>query len=293
MSVLTLIVFIHLTLAACALGQDKRQNEDFTIQQPKGGDVYVLKYYSSELPNISISWTAPPATVNQPAYISVVQGNNDSSLVPVKVLNALATNNGSYTWYSTKTSGLDYGEPQGLPSGCNYSISIKVSTAVYYSGYFSLINPKDGGLATNATCPTTWKPSEQPCESAQDYCTDPKPGSNSTLPDSEPTRSTSGISTQTLVIAVVIPIVVLIAAFILIIWLGIRRQWFVKYTRTPTHEPQESDKRVWANGDTAIADNKGSFVVGELDASQDPHFLGGSELHQLPTEGVKRNYTYR
>lgn len=46
-----------------------------------------------------------------------------------------------------------YNYGYGAPSGCNYSVELKVWTDVVYSGYFAIINPKDGGLSADAVCP--------------------------------------------------------------------------------------------------------------------------------------------
>jgi len=67
---------------------------------------------------------------------------------------ANAPNNGSYTWRGNYYgSSLDYGFSDGTPSGCNYSIELKVWTDVVYSPYFTIINPKDGGLDLASQCP--------------------------------------------------------------------------------------------------------------------------------------------
>lgn len=68
---------------------------------------------------------------------------------------ANATNNGSYTWRGNSyDSALVYGFSYGSPSGCNYSIELKVWTDVVYSPYFTIINPEDGGLEPASQCPS-------------------------------------------------------------------------------------------------------------------------------------------
>jgi hypothetical protein len=68
---------------------------------------------------------------------------------------ANASNNGSYTWRGNYYgSSLDYGFSDGTPSGCDYSIQLKVWTDVVYSPYFTIINPKDGGLDLESQCPS-------------------------------------------------------------------------------------------------------------------------------------------
>lgn len=87
---------------------------------------------------------------------------------PTKLcLTASAPNNGSYTWVEDGyNSPLEYRYNSGAPSGCNYSIALKVWTDTVYSGYFTIINPDDGGLATDAQCPeigSSIGPMEQTC----------------------------------------------------------------------------------------------------------------------------------
>jgi hypothetical protein len=68
---------------------------------------------------------------------------------------ANAPNNGSYTWRGNYYgSALDYGFSDGTPSGCDYSIQLKVWTDIVYSPYFTIINPKDGGLDPASQCPS-------------------------------------------------------------------------------------------------------------------------------------------
>jgi hypothetical protein len=58
---------------------------------------------------------------------------------------ASAPNNGSYVWRGDKfDSSLISGYTHGAPSGCNFSIELKVWTDTVYSGYFTVINPDDG-----------------------------------------------------------------------------------------------------------------------------------------------------
>jgi len=67
---------------------------------------------------------------------------------------ASAPNNGSYRWDAYYTNPLVVREDYyNLPSGCNYSITLKSWTNQIYSPYFAMINPTDGGLPTNASCP--------------------------------------------------------------------------------------------------------------------------------------------
>jgi hypothetical protein len=65
-----------------------------------------------------------------------------------------APNNGSYRWdaYYTKPVVVDDNH-YNLASGCNYFITLESWTNQIYSPYSAIINPTDGGLPTNASCP--------------------------------------------------------------------------------------------------------------------------------------------
>lgn len=83
---------------------------------------------------------------------------------------ASAPNSGSYTWRGDVfNSALVYNYGYGAPSGCNYSIELKVWTDVVYSGYFTMINAQDGGLSSDAVCPEAGAhigPTNRTCELA-------------------------------------------------------------------------------------------------------------------------------
>jgi hypothetical protein len=70
---------------------------------------------------------------------------------------ASTPNDDSLIWYGDIAPG-GCGAPlrtscYPAPSGCNYSIELKVWDQVAYSGYFTIINPDDSGLEPNALCP--------------------------------------------------------------------------------------------------------------------------------------------
>jgi hypothetical protein len=82
-----------------------------------------------------------------------------TSLVPNRAnprFAASTPNNGSYRWDAYFTNPLVANDNKyyyNISSGCNYSIALKSWTDQIYSPYFALINPTDGGLPTNASCP--------------------------------------------------------------------------------------------------------------------------------------------
>nr|OQO21891.1 hypothetical protein B0A51_10983 [Rachicladosporium sp. CCFEE 5018] len=134
----------------------ERQDTAFTVTSPKAGDTVSLVSGSSDDLSVNIAWTVSEALKSRPVFITVVQGDSIASLSDLLTINASTVNNGSYSWTANSySSGLVAGySSYSLSSGCNYSIALKVWTDVAYSGYFTVINPEDGGLNTTSVCPT-------------------------------------------------------------------------------------------------------------------------------------------
>nr|OQO31642.1 hypothetical protein B0A51_01132 [Rachicladosporium sp. CCFEE 5018] len=134
----------------------ERQDTAFTVTSPRAGDTVSLVSGSSDDLSVNIAWTVSEALKSRPVFITVVQGDSVASLSDLLTINASTVNNGSYSWTSNSySSGLVAGySSYSLSSGCNYSIALKVWTDVTYSGYFTVINPEDGGLNTTSVCPT-------------------------------------------------------------------------------------------------------------------------------------------
>ncbi|KAK6442961.1 hypothetical protein LTR95_000839 [Oleoguttula sp. CCFEE 5521] len=139
----------------CAQGLAERQDTAFTVTSPKAGDTVSLVSSSSDDLSVNIAWTVSEALQSRPVFITVVQGDSVATLSDLLTINASTVNNGSYSWTSNSySSGLVAGySSYSLSSGCNYSIALKVWTDVAYSGYFTVINPEDGGLNTTSVCP--------------------------------------------------------------------------------------------------------------------------------------------
>jgi hypothetical protein len=101
------------------------------------------------------------ATMNQAFPSSTQWKVIISNSISFSVLNrtdvedtASTPNNGSYRWDAYYTNPLVVDDNHyNLASGCNYSITLKSRTNQIYSPYFAIINPTDGGLPTNASCP--------------------------------------------------------------------------------------------------------------------------------------------
>ncbi|KAM0719787.1 hypothetical protein Q7P37_003921 [Cladosporium fusiforme] len=269
----------------------------FTVTAPKAGDTVSIGATTTADIEVPISWTVPDAIASRPVFISLVQGNNLSSLSRVEQINSSAPNTGSYAWKGeTFDSSLVYNYGYGAPSGCNYSIELKVWTDVVYSGYFTIINPKDDGLAEDVECPEAGAnigPSNQTFPSTSKSEEDGQ-ASGTSAGDSSGTSSEGasqsgsnggsnsggGISTTTLAVAVAVPIVVLLIVFGLIIWLGIRRGWFVKKS---SHNAAAAAEK--GNAVLRPSDSKGfggaNESVRELHANDRPHQLESSPVHEL------------
>lgn len=93
--------------------------------------------------------------------------------------------------------------------------------------------------------------------------------------------SSGGVSTTTLAVAVAVPVVVLVLAFGLIVWLGIRKGWFVKKDKTP-HDGSVAEKNLGQAHDGI--DNKpvgDEGEVRELHSNHMPYQLEFSPVHEL------------
>lgn len=125
-------------------------------------------------------------------------------------------------------------------------------------------------------------------------------GSASSAATSDPTNATAGssasdssssgggggVSTKILALAVTIPVVVLLLVFGLVIWLGIRRGWFVRKSQRGgrAEEGEKGDAVTEAGAGKSMGGNTGEpafLSVRELHADDLPHQLGGSGVHEL------------
>ncbi|RMY80721.1 hypothetical protein D0862_12619 [Hortaea werneckii] len=234
--------------------------DGFQVTQPTTGKTMTL----SEDVDISIhiAWTSPPDIVDRPIFINLMQGTSVDTLELVETVNGMdigsypdifklpdndscalasAPNNGSYTWYSDFGNALYYyvssSTSRGAASGCNYTFSLKVWQNEYYSPYFTIIKPIDGGIPSNATCPqdlgierprdgeaySTIQPTQSLSESASTSTA--SSGSVGQVESNTPKSSSSSVPISTLAIAVAVPIAALLAAFLLFIWLAFHKGW--------------------------------------------------------------------
>ena len=155
----------------------ERRADSFQVTQPTTGQTVTLS--EDDDISIHIAWSSPSDIVDRPVFINLMQGTSVDTLELVETVNGMyidlhrgwfeaasnsnscalasAPNNGSYTWYEDYPNALYYtvgsSTSRGTASGCNYTFSLKVWQNVYYSPYFTIIKPVDGGIPSNATCP--------------------------------------------------------------------------------------------------------------------------------------------
>ncbi|KAK4550494.1 hypothetical protein LTR36_000073 [Oleoguttula mirabilis] len=266
-------------MAKASASHNHRRQDTFEVTSPKPGDTIAVT--SGDTPLV-IQWSVPQAIADKTVYIALVQGQNVSSLSTVETVNASAPNNGSYTWYSEYNNALYTSSTGrgGAPSGCNYTISLKSWTDEIFSGYFAILNPNDGGLATNATCPQdvgVLRPSNGTYEPISSRSASSSATSSPTGGGSDPSPASNGFSQTTLIVAILVPIVVLLLAFGSLLWLALRRGWLVRPARLQT------------NARDASAGMKGTSEFGNDVAGQAGILWQRPATSQAPSELPARN----
>ena len=115
--------------------------------------------------------------------------------------------------------------------------------------------------------------------------------------DSPATTAGSGsksVSQTTLIIAAVVPVLALLVAFSLTLYLGIRRGWFVRKSNMAarancslTHVSYD-DSATTAKADTSIKQPFDSHGVQELNGETKPYPIDGNQVYQLSGEREQR-----
>jgi hypothetical protein len=82
-----LVFFLCLLSLAYGEASVKREQESFQVKSPAAGDTIALAESRYDELSLNISWIAPQATADRPTSISLVQGNNLSSLALLNVIN--------------------------------------------------------------------------------------------------------------------------------------------------------------------------------------------------------------
>jgi hypothetical protein len=87
MSLVAILSFLSLFLVGISA-----QNDDaFTVTEPKAGDTVTISKYTTDGVVVPIKWTVPSALANRPVMISLVQGNDLSSLSTVSQINGASS----------------------------------------------------------------------------------------------------------------------------------------------------------------------------------------------------------
>lgn len=124
-------------------------------------------------------------------------------------------------------------------------------------------------------------------------------GSNPTSTSSESASGGGGgVSTTTLAVAVAVPIVVLLLVFGVVIWLGMRKGWFV---RKNAQDPRSGAAAEKGDGFTQSGSGKANgdhgepavLSVRELHANDLPHQLESSPVHELQGGEGGQHYVVR
>ncbi|KAI6912627.1 hypothetical protein KC318_g9117 [Hortaea werneckii] len=278
--------------------------DGFQVTQPTTGKTMTLS--EDDDISIHIAWTSPSDIVDRPIFINLMQGTSVDTLrvgrdcqCDFSVL-ASAPNNGSYTWYTDYGNILYYsGNPssQAAASGCNYTFSLKVWQNEYYSPYFTIIKPVDGGIPSSATCPQdlgierprdgeaypTSRPAQSQSESAS-----ASTASSGTIGSGEskaPKSNSPSVSVSTLAIAVAVPIAALLTAFLLFIWLAFHKGWLSRRRSYQQAQPGEIVKEKYQQESTL---HRGP-VANELHGQSRPYEGDGTQVFEIYSDHAQRS----
>ncbi|KAI6857240.1 hypothetical protein KC343_g9145 [Hortaea werneckii] len=270
--------------------------ESFQVIQPTTGQTVTLS--EDDDISIHIAWSSPSDIVDRPVFINLMQGTSVDSLELVETVNASAPNNGSYTWYEDYGNILYYSvgstRDYGAASGCNYTFSLKVWQNEYYSPYFTIIKPVDGGIPSNATCPQDLGierpradkayPTVQPTQAQSEDTSrsTASSGSVNTGGEEAPKSNSPTVPVSTLAIAVAVPIAALLAAFILFMWLAFHKGWFRR--RSP--EEARPEEIVEGKHRQESVPHKGP-LESELHGRSRPYEGDGTQVYEIYSDHAK------
>ncbi|GAB1744476.1 hypothetical protein NU219Hw_g1750t1 [Hortaea werneckii] len=294
------LVLFHFTVLdqSHAKALEHRAN-GFQVTQPAAGRTVTLS--EDDDISIHISWSSPPDIADRPIFINLMQGTSVDTLELVETVNASAPNNGSYTWYSDFGNALYYSisssTSRGAASGCNYTFSLKVWQNEYYSPYFTIIKPVDGGIPSNATCPqdlgierprndetySTIQSTQSLSESASTSTA--SSGSVGQVESNTPKSNSSSVTISTLAIAVAVPIAALLAAFLLFIWLAFHKGWL---SRRHPHGNGQSGEIVEGKYQQESSLHRVPFG-GELHGRCRPYEGDGSQVFEIYSDHAQRS----
>ncbi|KAI7267942.1 hypothetical protein KC345_g7794 [Hortaea werneckii] len=276
----------------------ERRADSFQVTRPITGQTVTLS--EDDDISIHIAWSSPSDIADRPVFINLMQGTSVDTLGLVETINASAPNNGSYTWYSDFGNALDYYgsslTSSGTASGCNYTFSLKVWQNEYYSPYFTIIKPVDGGIPSNATCPQDLGierpradkayPTVQPTQAQSEDTSGStaSSGSVSTGGEEAPKSNFPTVPVSTLAIAVAVPIVALLAAFSLFIWLAFHKGWF----RRRSHQPIQPEEVMEGKHQRESRLHEGP-VDSELHGQNRPYEGDGTQVFEIYSDHANRS----
>lgn len=88
----TMSVFVTLyLLSLCFVGISAQNDVDFKVTEPKAGDTVTISRYTTDGVVVPIEWTVPASLADKPVMISLVQGNDLSSLSTVSQINGASS----------------------------------------------------------------------------------------------------------------------------------------------------------------------------------------------------------
>ncbi|KAK5170255.1 uncharacterized protein LTR77_004841 [Saxophila tyrrhenica] len=263
-----------------------RRDNGFEVTRPKAGDTIVLPEYSFDDKLIPIRWTVPDELKDRPVIVALVSGSNPDNLTTIETAASDARNNGTLDWMADISS--------DAPSACNYSIYLKVWTDFAYSGYFTIINPDDGGIDTDSRCPVDHGLQRPANGSYMSTGNDAQETSSNDdeQPNADTTsESTGGVTTTTVTVAVAVPIVVLLLLVAAGLYIGVRKGWFV---RKADRDALSRYQNGYA-GDVSLRAKDGVGIeareregLGELNGQSRPHLLNSTEVYQLHGDEGRR-----
>jgi hypothetical protein len=84
----TMSLFVTLSLLSLYLVGISAQNDDaFEVTEPQAGDTVTISRYTTDGVVVPIKWTVPSALAERPVIISLVQGDDLSSLSTISQIN--------------------------------------------------------------------------------------------------------------------------------------------------------------------------------------------------------------
>ena len=89
-TIMSVLVTLSL-LSLCFVGISAQNDEEFKVTEPKAGDTVTISKYTTDGVVVPIKWTVPAALADKPVIISLVQGNDLSSLSTVSQINGASS----------------------------------------------------------------------------------------------------------------------------------------------------------------------------------------------------------